>query len=135
MNKIILESIPHHEQRYDTVGDWYFTPGTNYLVIRVSDMGNWKYETLIAIHELVEVTLCASGKITQEVVDKFDLAYDGDGEPGDAPGCPYAGPHCVATGVERILAAIMGVTWHKYEEAIANLPDWKAHNKAMLHGG
>jgi hypothetical protein len=134
VNKITLECIPHHEQRYDTVGDWYFDADKN-LIIRVSNMGNWKYETLVAIHELIEVTLCAMGNITQEKVDAFDLKYDGDGEPGDEPNCPYRGPHCIATGIERILAAVMGIGWIQYEEAIADLPDWKSTHKAMLHGG
>jgi hypothetical protein len=83
---------------------------------------------LVAVHELVEALLCSHGNITQERVDKFDLNYKGDGEPGDALGCPYAGPHSLATGVERILAAVIGVSWYKYEEAIDNLPDWtEAH--------
>jgi hypothetical protein len=123
MNKITLESIPHNEQRYPTAGDWYFDINDpKHLIIRVSNMGNWKYETLIAIHELVEVTLCAVGGISQAMVDNFDLKYEGDyDEPGDDPKAPYAGPHCIATGVERILAAVMGVSWAKYEEAINNL--------------
>lgn len=133
MSYISIETIPHHEQRYDTVGDWYFDPDTHNLIIRVSKMDHiaygWKYEILVAIHELVEATLCTSGNITQEMVDKFDRNYKGDGEPGDSPNAPYSGPHCLATGVERILAAVMGVSWQKYEEALDNLPKWKESNE------
>jgi hypothetical protein len=124
MIKVLIGTIPHHEQRYDTVGDWQFNETTGQLTIWVSDLNNWRYELLVGVHELVEALLCSHGKITQEKVDAFDLKYDGDGEPGDEPNCPYRGPHCIATGIERILAAVLGVTWIAYEEAIADLPDW-----------
>jgi hypothetical protein len=125
MIHISIRTIPHTMQRYDTVGDWQYQQTDGALIIRVSDMNNWRYELLVGIHELVEATLCSIGGISQEAVDKFDLAYQGDGEPGDEPNCPYHGPHQIATGVERILAGIMGVVWTAYEEAIADLPEWK----------
>lgn len=118
MIKIIIETIPHHDQRYDTVGDWRYDAASGTLAIRVSDLNNWRYETLIAIHELVEAALCSSGNIDQEKVDQFDLNYKGDGEPGDDSNSPYRGPHCMATGIERMLAAVMGVDWKKYEQSI-----------------
>lgn len=124
MIRILISTIPHQEQRYDTVGDWQFNKATGQLTIWVSDLNNWRYETLISIHELVEAFLCSHKGITQEVVDKFDLAYKGDGEPGDEPNCPYHGPHQIAMGVERILAGLIGVVWVAYEEAIADLPRW-----------
>ena len=43
-------------------------------------------------------------------------------EPGDDPRAPYVVQHCIATGVERILAALLGVSWKRYEEAINRLP-------------
>lgn len=118
MIRIIIEVIPHHEQRYNTIGDWRYDVQRDTLAIRVSDLNNWRYETLIAIHELVEAALCSSGNIPQEKVDEFDLNYKGDGEPGDDSNAPYKGPHCIATGIERMLAAVMGVDWTKYESTI-----------------
>jgi hypothetical protein len=129
MIQIHLCTIPHHEQRYNTVGDWRYTNTTGVLFIYVSDLNDWRYELLIAIHELIEALLCSHQGITQEVVDRFDLHYPGDyDEPGDDPRCPYSGPHCIATGVERILAAVMGISWTRYEETIDNLPQWKGKN-------
>ena len=124
MIHITIETIPHHEQRYDTVGDWTHDALGN-LTIRISDLDNWRYEVLIAIHELVESTLCSHAGITQKVVDLFDLNYKGDGEPGDDPKAPYSGPHCLAMGIERVVAAVMGISWSKYEETLDNLPKWK----------
>lgn len=128
MIDITIKTIPHHLHRYDTVADWEFDQKSGWLTIRVSDMNNWRYEMLVAVHELVEALLCAHGGITQEVVDKFDFAYKGDGEPGDDPNCPYSGPHSIATGIERILAACMGISWSKYEDALDALPKWKDKN-------
>jgi len=124
MIHITIETIPHHEQRYDTVGDWTHDALGN-LTIRISDLDNWRYEVLAAIHELVESTLCSHAGITQKVVDLFDLNYKGDSEPGDDPRAPYSGPHCLAMGVERVVAAVMGISWSKYEETLDNLPKWK----------
>lgn len=136
--KIIIETIPHNQQRYPTVGDWFYkmeselTPegGTTQeiLHIKVSDLGDWRYNALIAIHELAEVLACQHEGVTQEQVDKFDTEFEAsreDGnedEPGDSPGAPYRAQHCLATGIERILAAALGVSWKEYEETINSLP-------------
>jgi hypothetical protein len=125
MINIAIRTIPHHEQRYDTVGDWQYNSSFGHLTIYISDLNNWRYELLVGVHELVEALLCSHANISQEIVDKFDLNYTGDNEPGDDPHAPYTGPHCIATGIERILAAVMGVTWSKYEETLDNLPKWK----------
>lgn len=117
-----IEIIPHSSQRYETVGDWFFHHGD--LVIRVSELGDWRKEMLIAVHELVEVLLCRHQGVTQEQVDKFDMEFEqareeGDlSEPGDDPKAPYKRQHCIATGVERMLAAELEVDWKTYEEQL-----------------
>lgn len=137
--KIIIETIPHETQRYPTCGDWYYEPdGT--LVIKVSDLGDWRREALVAVHELVEVLIAKHKGITVQQVDEFDTAYEKDrqqrleaaqtqaekeliliDEPGDAPGCPIGREHSVASGVERILAALLEVDWGPYEKQIETL--------------
>lgn len=128
--RIIIETIPHLEQRYETVGDWYYEPdGT--LVIRVSQLSDWRREMLVAVHELVEVLQCKHDGVTQEVVDKFDKEFeahrhpDNEDEPGDEPTAPYVRQHCLATGIERTLAASLDVWWKAYEEELAALPPVK----------
>lgn len=76
---------------------------------------------LVAVHELIEMTLCYVSDIPQGIVDEFDLHYEGEGEPGDDLNAPYHKQHCIATGIERILAACMGVKWAEYERAINSL--------------
>jgi len=123
--KIIVEIIPHTEQRYRTVGDWQMD--SDKLLISVSETGNWRYNVLIAVHEIIEVLLCKHDQVPQASVDQFDMDYErgrlpGDySEPGDCPSAPYHRQHCLATGVERILAAALGVKWLEYEKAIAAL--------------
>lgn len=124
--KIQIETIPHSDQRYPTVGDWWFEGDT--IQIRVSELSNWKFEMLIAVHELVEVLLCKHSKIKQADVDDFDKKFEAarqpenDDEPGDDVDAPYRTQHCIATGIERILAAEFGVVWKEYEEELNSLP-------------
>jgi hypothetical protein len=128
--KIIIETIPHEEQRYPTVGDWFFDHPRpdKILTIRVSRMGDWRYEVLVAVHELVEVLLCLHKGVSQKSVDKFDMKYEAarkrgdESEPGDDPRAPYKDQHCIATAVERLLAPMLGVSWKKYEQKINSLP-------------
>jgi hypothetical protein len=125
--RISIEVIPHEAQRYSTVGDWTFD-GNGDLTIRVSKLSDWKREALIAIHELVEVVLCKHAGIGQEAVDLFDAEFekhrhpDNEDEPGDEPSAPYVKQHCLATAVERMLAAELGVNWKEYEAELGALP-------------
>ena len=121
--KIIIETIPHNQQRYNTIGDWFpdsepspLPGGTPIAVIRirVSAMANWRHEALVALHELAEVILCMNDNITPKLVDDFDMSFNGP-EPGDDPQSPYKRQHCFATAVERLACAAMGVDWFEYE--------------------
>lgn len=124
--KITIEVIPHLKQRYNTCGDWQFDKNGN-LTIRVSEMPitGYKGSMLIAVHELVEALLCQDRGITTEMVDEFDLKFDptADWEPGDDPTCPCYKEHCLATGVERILASELDVPWLRYDSEIISMTD------------
>lgn len=125
---INIKTIPAEKQRYPTAGDWTFDH-TGDLNIYISDMGNWKYELLVAVHELIEVALCKDREIAQEVVDKFDMDFEAahkEGEPGDEPDAPYRREHLFATGIEKLLAAELGVDWKQYDTEIVDVtnPDW-----------
>lgn len=128
--KIIITTTDHKNQRYPTVGDWYFekTVTEEVLQIKVSKLSDWRREMLIAVHELVEVLLCKHDGVTQEQVDAFDMAFEktrpegNEDEPGDSTEAPYRRQHCIATGIERILAAELEVDWSEYEKELMNLP-------------
>ena len=123
MAKLLLkvELVKHEDQRYPTVGDWYFEDEA--IVIRVSDVNNPLYSMLVAIHEIVEVVLCQQHGINQEDVDAFDTAHSllhdpKYPEPGEDPAAPYFKEHAIATLVERLVARSAGVHWLTYSDAI-----------------
>lgn len=122
--RVQIETILHEEQRYTTVGDW-FLDDSGKLIIRVSQLSDWRREMLIAIHELIEWFLCQNSGIDQKTVDKFDMEFKGDDEPGDDPKAPYVKQHCIATGIERLLCAELGISWKEYEQELCELPDVK----------
>lgn len=123
---IKIEVIPHDQQRYPTVGDWFFEPNGD-LTIKVSKMSDARFEALVAVHELVEVLICQHDGVTQEQVDAFDMEYErtrpegDDSEPGDSVYAPYGKQHCIATAVERLLAAELGVSWKVYDDEVMSL--------------
>lgn len=134
--RIIIETIPHENQRYETCGDWQFAG--NDLVIRVSEMQNTQYEFLVGIHEAIEAFLAVSrqGFQVEKTLDEFDMQYEasrqpGDtSEPGDHPNCPVYLEHQIATGIERILAGLLGVDWHTYDNAVNQLGESNGNETA-----
>ena len=118
MTNIFILSIPHSSQRYNTCGDW-MTESKNELTVLVSECTD-DSEFLVAIHELVEAYLCKKAGITQEMVDAFDLAYEGN-EPGDNPYAPYHAQHKIAERVEKDLCFALGLTWEEHERIIDGL--------------
>ncbi len=127
--KIIIETLPHEQQRYDTVGDWWIDPDGTWQ-LRVSELPTkWalfpeKFAFLVALHELVEMALCQAAGINQAKVDEFDFKWkehDGIDEPGEDEDAPYYTQHQMAMGIERTVAAMLGVNWVEYERRIAAL--------------
>ena len=127
---ITIKTIPHQEQHYDTVGDWWFDEEGD-LQIRVSrtpgklpPVNDWKYEALVAFHELAEAILCKDRGVSAAEVDAFDNSFIPSAmidEAGDRSDCPYRREHFFATTVERLLAAELGVDWNDYAEAVNEL--------------
>lgn len=132
--QVNIKVIPHSQQRYNTVGDWWFDPGGNddgdeLLEIRVSQMGDWRYEQAVALHEQYEALLCYNDGINGSVVDKFDEKFErenkvlppGIEEPGDHPEAPYYRQHAKALAVEHMFLADTDVVRYLYNEAMDEL--------------
>ena len=115
--RIIIDSIPHSEQRYDTIGDWVFGPETGNLLIKVSSLDDWKKELLVGIHELIEAALCKDRGIREEDVTTWDKDHPEAEEPGHLVGAPYRQEHFFAEVIERQVAGELGVRWESYERA------------------
>jgi hypothetical protein len=127
--KIIIETIPHNQQRYETCGDWWVDPdGT--IQIRVSNLKvtGESGEFCVGLHEMVEVFLALKRGVTVQQVDDFDKAFEAErerkianakteaekemlliDEPGDDPACPIVKEHNLASGIERTVACFVGI--------------------------
>jgi hypothetical protein len=129
IKEIYIRVIPHDQQRYETVGDyWYDKDGV--LQVRVSDMGNELYEKMVIIHELVEEALTKHKGITEQQIMDFDLYYEKrreqglvpeDSEPGFDNNAPYLFEHSLATSFEMMMCAHAGISWNDYDSTVMNL--------------
>ena len=120
--KIIIQTIPHHFQKYPTAGDYSRCPNGD-LEIVVSDTGDPLYNALIGLHELVEVLGMEKRGIPLQASTDFDLDYEKEreegkhqaaDEPGDDPRCPYRKEHRLASIIEELVAHDLGVDWDDY---------------------
>ena len=116
---IHVETIPQSKQRYPTVGDWIFN-GLGDLNMKISDMGNPKYELMVAIHEMIEAYLCRERGISEESVTAFDTSEYGLKleDPGSDPKAPYHKEHMFALEIEKMLCKEFGLDWDKYEQCL-----------------
>jgi hypothetical protein len=130
MLNIRINTIPHHFQEYDTVGNYWRDVdgcGAEVLEIRVSRMSDRRHEFLVALHELIEAFLCDWRHIAFAKITRFDIEYDGKRRKGDPiePGAsihaPYRREHQFAERVERMVARELEVDWPQYNRAVARL--------------
>jgi len=142
--KIDIATIKHPHQRYATWADWEFIGGPDNIRIRISDVGNWRYELLAAIHELLEATLCYHHGVSQERVDEYDFVYEqrrmaGEhraqcgciitDDPGSDVHSPYRAQHHYAESVEYGFAKLLGVDPKEYDAAFIALDGGAAGNR------
>lgn len=106
------------------------------MQIRVSEEMGPDSCFLVGVHEWIEATIAMRRGVTVKEVDDFDTAYekahrkggtlDGErideSEPGDDPACPVFKEHGLATGIEAILCAEMGVPWSVHNDRVESLP-------------
>ena len=117
---------PHQDQRYETIGDWWFSEdGT--LQVRISDMVDKRYVFLVEQHEIQEALLCYWNGVEEDSVTQFDMEYEAKRQPGDntEPGDQYEAPyhkyHQVATTCERLSASLINVDWDVYDHTMEQL--------------
>ncbi len=106
--------------KYNTIGDYFGTE--NARVVLVADMQDWKKELLVAIHEIVEQSLCFDRGIDEKNITKFDKKFEEgnttNDEPGDQPDAPYYKEHQFATKIEKMLCEELGMTWEEYDNVV-----------------
>lgn len=127
--RIVIDFIPHNDQRYSTLGDYFFDEN-GVLNIRVSDTGNEYYNELVAIHELIEEMVTRHRGIDEPMIMDFDKDFEEERElglhtNGEEPGfdnrSPYRDEHTVAEGIEMMLCGILGESWVDYNEKLNNM--------------
>ncbi len=125
--RITITEIPHALQDYETVGNWVRDPLNDSWHISVSNLGDWRYAFLVAVHELVEMALCQQRGIPEAAVTQFDLDFeakrapDNADEPGHDPAAPYHAEHVFAEAIERQVAEALGVEWNVYDRKVTEL--------------
>ena len=109
-----------------TGADWWFDARGN-LQVRIEKMENPQHEIALSIHEMEEALYSKLLGVEVKQVDEFDAVYEAAHQDnhglnaGDAPGCPYAVPHSLATASERVYAALAGICWEKYDKEVGDL--------------
>lgn len=124
--RITIETVKHSGQRYETVGDYGGRFPYNFW-IKVSRMKDWRHCFLVALHEMVEFSLCYHRGIKNRDITTFDKRFEAlrepgnVEEPGNAPDCPYRAEHAFATRLERLMAKELGVDWAVYDRTVNDL--------------
>ena len=112
MKTIVMKVIHHSEQRYDTLGDYLIDPDGTWQ-FRVSDLGDWRYNFSVLLHEFIEFALITHKGVSEEEVTEFDNAvvpgsiYADD--PGFDPKAPYHAEHVFADCIERLTGPKLGI--------------------------
>ncbi|TAK81885.1 MAG: hypothetical protein EPO09_21785 [Aquabacterium sp.] len=122
IRRIIIEAVAQEDMRppYNQDkegGDWIIDGDTITVRSIGEDFENWQQpETfLYALHELIECMLCRKAGISQEQVDRFDVAHEymqdhlPDAQPGDHPASPYRLQHRRACLIEFLVADMLGI--------------------------
>ena len=122
--KINIETIPHGEQRYPTVGDYWDDPN-GVVQVRVSDMKDWRYEALVVIHELIEMFLTKHRDIAEQAISDFDIKFEQSrdqglvaGEPGDHTMRPTVASISSRRTWSDLLSAELDVDWFEYDRDV-----------------
>lgn len=109
---IHIQFIKADQQRYETVGDWFYDDTG---VLQIRSTGDTEHEAfLIALHEMVEAYLCKAKNISQKSVDDFDHLFATEPhqdtyEPGDDARAPYRKEHRFAMLIEHLTARELGL--------------------------
>ncbi|MGH7748115.1 MAG: hypothetical protein ACREQ5_25655 [Candidatus Dormibacteria bacterium] len=128
MHTIVMKVISHLNQRYNTLGDYWEDPDGTWQ-FRVSDMGDWRYNFSVLLHEFVEYAIMKHVGITEEEVLAFDLAVKPNSKYSDDPGmdpkAPYHKEHVYADCMERLIAPHLGMDFTDPWAAADKLPKWR----------
>jgi hypothetical protein len=93
-------------------------------------MSDPRHESLVLLHEFVEMILMLHRGIPEEIQGEFDRMYEAErargkhaigDEPGFDPRSPYLKEHAFATKIEELMAKELEVDWKKFATEVDNL--------------
>ena len=116
---IEVNIIPHKSQIYETAGNYGIF--LNNWWIDISKMSKWEYESIVLIHELVEMVLTKKRKISWDKITKFDTDHPELNDPGNDKMACYHKEHIFATRIEKLLAKELGIDWEVYDKSFEKL--------------
>lgn len=122
--RILIETKPHAQQRYPTIGDWWFEGRDLHIVVSEELLNltdGREYVALVGLHELVEALLCKRRRIPESSVTVFDVSHEDAEEPGDLEDAPYHQEHVTATHLERLFADALDINWDNYDWAVKHV--------------
>ena len=115
-----VEAVRGDKMRYETVGDWEVRKDQSLRSVTVSDMPSWISEMAVALHEIVEASLCRVAGISEKEVFDFDQAWNAEQghlygeEPGADLRAPYYDQHAKAEQIERLFIEAAGMSWQEH---------------------
>ena len=114
--RIFIEVKPYSAMRYPTIGDYFLDE--HGMKFEVAELGDWRMNYLVMIHEFIESALCEHRGIAETCIKAFDEAHLDSNDPGSLPDAPYRAEHLFAEQIERLVAAELGVDWDEYDAAV-----------------
>jgi hypothetical protein len=119
--RIVINTIPHKSQEYDTAGD--YKEMDNRWVVSISRLPDWRHEFLVLLHEMCEMALTKHHEVDWASIDDFDMNGAGKDhpDPGILTDAPYHTQHVLATQIEKKFAKYLGVEWVDYNDALDKL--------------
>lgn len=128
MKQIIIKFIQDDQHRNGQgPADWWFDENGDFQ-IRVTDMGDWRYNYLCARHEMDEIAGCKHAGITTQQVDDYcaipesELPSEPDSFSG-YPKSPHQKQHNDALAAEWQFSRVLDVDWVEYGKSFERF--WK----------
>lgn len=120
MKRIVIDFVPQHLQRYETVGD--YGENEHNVWFRITAFpNNPGYSIAVLLHEILEFYRNKQEGISIEDVDNFDLSHPELDDPGLSLDAPYHKTHMEGDAIERLAILFFGEDWVKYEQAITEV--------------
>ena len=114
-----VEALDIKAMRYYTPGDYEVDKDEALLRVTVTTMP-YVSEMAVALHEIVEATLCRVAGITEKEVFDFDQMWNEEQghlygeEPGADLRAPYRDQHLKAEEIERLFVEAAGMDWQEH---------------------